>query len=85
MVARVTTPKPPMKIPSAMTEWPKGDQYVAVSTTVKPVTQTAEIAVKRISMKGARSVEAVAMGSARSEVIKAMSMTKTINASRAGE
>ena len=50
--ASVVIPKPPICTRAAMTTWPKGDQYVAVSTVVRPTTQTAEVAVKNAVSSG---------------------------------
>ena len=36
-----------------ITSWPKLDQYWAVSSIIRPVTQTAEVAVKTAVSKGA--------------------------------
>ena len=47
--AAVTTPMPPIWIRNRMTACPKGDQWVTVSRTTSPVTQTAEVAVNRQS------------------------------------
>ena len=58
--ASVMTPRPPTTMPAAMTACPKGDQYDAVSTVVRPVTHTADTAVKSTSTKGAGSSEAEA-------------------------
>ncbi|CAH0319459.1 hypothetical protein SRABI128_04815 [Microbacterium sp. Bi128] len=44
--ARVKVPRPPTKMPTRITSWPKKDQCTAVETTVSPVTQTADAAVK---------------------------------------
>ncbi len=38
-----------------MTNWPKADQYVAVSCIMSPVTQTAEVEVNNASEKGVAS------------------------------
>ena len=49
--ASVIMPRPPTAAPAIMTAWPKGDQAVAVSTVVSPVTQTAEVVVNRASTR----------------------------------
>ena len=41
------TPSPPIWISRRITACPNSDQYVAVSCTMSPVTQTAEVAVNR--------------------------------------
>jgi hypothetical protein len=43
------TPRPPICIKIRITIWPKSDQYAAVSLTIRPVTQTADVAVKKAS------------------------------------
>ena len=48
-VAMVRTPMPPICSAKKMTVLPKGDQWVAISTVVKPVTAMAEVAVKNAS------------------------------------
>ena len=50
--ATVMTPMPPIWMRMRMTAWPNSDQWVAVSCTTRPVTQTAEVAVKRAWWKG---------------------------------
>ena len=50
--ANVMMPKPPTWIRARMMTWPNGVQYVAVSTTVSPVTQTADVAVKAAIRNG---------------------------------
>ena len=60
--AMVTTPMPPIWMSRRMTPWPKGDQNWAVSWTTRPVTQVAEVAVKRASRKGALWPVRVAAG-----------------------
>ena len=47
-------PKPPTWISPMMTTWPNGDQYVAVSTVVSPVTHTAETLVNAAVSTGGR-------------------------------
>lgn len=46
VVVMVINPRPPTCINSIMTTLPKRVQWVPVSTTASPVTQTAEVAVK---------------------------------------
>ena len=50
--ASVRVPRPPTKMPTRMTSWPKKDQCTAVETTVRPVTQTADTAVNRAWCNG---------------------------------
>ena len=83
--ARVMTPRPPTAMASAMTPWPKIDQWVAVSTVVSPVTHTAETAVKKTSTKATGSSSAAAKGRLSRAVTMTMMMLKTARASRAGE
>ena len=60
-------PIPPIWISNKMTVFPKNVKVVAVSTTVSPVTQTAEAAVNSASINGSRPwVEDT--GSAKSRV-----------------
>ena len=47
-------PKPPIWMSSRITTCPNGLQWVAVSTTTRPVTQAALVAVKSASMKRRR-------------------------------
>ena len=51
-VTTTTTPSPPIWIKKRMTACPKKDQCVAVSYTIKPVTQEAEVEVKGAFRKG---------------------------------
>ncbi len=46
-VVKVMMPSPPNWKRRSSTPWPRGVNQVAVSTTVRPVTQTALVAVKR--------------------------------------
>ena len=78
------TPSPPIMMPRAMTVCPKGDQWVAVSTVVSPVTQTADTAVKRTSTKDAGLSATEAKGSRRRAVMTMMMRAKTMRARRAG-
>src|SRR5690606_34517806 len=64
---------------------PKPDQYVAVDTVVRPVTHTAETAVKSASTNGARSPVCVAAGSESRAATTATIPAKTSSASRAGD
>ena len=48
-----------------ITTWPKGLQYVPVSTTARPVTQTAEVLVNSAVRNGAPSPATTANGSIR--------------------
>ena len=61
--ATVTTPMPPIWISSRITACPNTDQWVAVSYTIRPVTQTAEVEVNRQSRKGVTVPALLEMGS----------------------
>ena len=45
--ASVSTPMPPIFTPMKMTTLPNGDQWVAMSTVARPVTQIDDTAVKK--------------------------------------
>ena len=45
-------PSPPINISRSIIIFPNPDQYVAVTSTVNPVTVIAEVAVNKASMKG---------------------------------
>src|SRR5690606_41063285 len=62
----------------------KGDQVEAVSTTVKPVTQTAEVAVKRASRMETGRPSWAAAGRLRRTVPARMAPTKPNTRVRAG-
>ena len=83
--ASVNVPRPPTKMPIRMISWPKKDQWTAVDTTVRPVTQTAETAVKSAWWIGVKSPVAEAAGSASSPVNRTITTTNALRASRAGE
>jgi hypothetical protein len=72
-------------MPTRMMAWPKEDQYTPVGTVVRPVTHTAEVAVNRASMNGARSPLAVAAGRLSRAVKMRITPAKTVSASRAGD
>ena len=82
--ARVMTPRPPIMMPRAMTAWPKMVHELAVSIVVKPVTHTADTAVKRTSTKAMGRSGTVAKGRESKAVIVAMIKAKTPRARRAG-
>src|SRR5687768_12149400 len=52
-VAAAPNPIPPSWSSTYITPMPKGDQYDPVSTTASPVTDTAEVEVKRALLKEA--------------------------------
>lgn len=72
-------------MPIRMTSCPKKDQWVAVETTVNPVTQTLETAVNMAWWSGVGSPEAEDAGSDRSPVKSRMTKEKATSARRAGE
>ena len=65
-----TTPKPPIWIRIRITISPKSVQWVAVSWTTRPVTQVAEVLVKRASRKDVCSPALVENGRERRMVPK---------------
>lgn len=81
----VTIPRPPTWMPARITTCPAVDQWVAVSTVVRPVTDTAEVAVKTASCRWAGTPEAVAHGINRSTVKTAIAPANARSADRAGE
>jgi hypothetical protein len=62
MLARVMYPRPPAWISSMITTWPKKEKWTGVSSTIKPVTHTAEVDVKRASMNRVPCPETVESG-----------------------
>ncbi len=50
-VEKVMIPSPPNWNRTRITAWPNGVKYVAVSWTIRPVTQTPDVAVKRASTR----------------------------------
>ncbi len=87
MLAIVSTPMPPICIARMMTTLPKGDQCVAMSTVVRPVTQMAETAVNTASASGVPPVPlpARAIGRVSSSVVMRMRTVKMRIANRAGD
>ncbi len=77
-------PSPPTWISSSITTWPNGDQYVPVSTTARPVTQTHEVAVKSAVRNGALLSPALANGSTSSAVPIAITVANEYAMSRSG-
>ena len=59
-------PSPPNNIRVNMIPCPKELQYVAVSSTVRPVTVTAEVEVKKATSRGVNPPLLLAIGRARS-------------------
>ncbi len=74
----VIIPKPPACISNKITVFPKRDQYVAVSLTIRPVTHTAEVAVNKASMKAVGFPEAVAWGK-ESKIVPMLTINKKPN------
>src|SRR5687767_7061862 len=75
-VADAPNPTPPNWIIPRIAAWPNVDQYEPVSTTTRPVTQTAEVAVKRATLNGGDEPLAVETGSIRSKVPSAITPAK---------
>jgi hypothetical protein len=69
-------PKPPSWMSTRMVPSPKPDQYVGVSTTTRPVTHAADVAVKTAVRNGAPPGALVATGSRSASVPRAMMPTK---------
>ncbi len=80
----VMIPKPPTWISPRMTTSPKPDQYVGVSTTVRPVTQTALVAVKTATRSGACPPSARDTGSMSRTVPTATARAKAATTTWAG-
>jgi hypothetical protein len=75
IVENVMIPSPPSWIRTKMTICPKSVKRVAVSATTSPVTQMAEVDVKRASIKERRP-ETLQKGSIRSKVPTRMAPAK---------
>ena len=72
----VITPIPPIWISVMMTPCPKSDQYAAVSFTISPVTQVADVAVNSASENEVIPRPFDEMGSISSSVPSIMSTKK---------
>ena len=83
--ARVRVPRPPTKMPTRMTSWPKKDQCTAVDTTVRPVTQTADTAVNMAWCSGVKSPVAEDTGRDSRAVNTRITTPNADSARRAGE
>ena len=70
--AAMMMPNPPVWIKARMTTWPNTDQWVAVSRTTRPVTQVAEVAVKRAVSNEVAAPLRDEMGSIKSIVPRAI-------------
>ena len=64
----VMNPKPPTWISARIAIWPNGLQYVPVSTTTRPVTQTADVAVNSAVTGWVQVPAADEIGSVRTAV-----------------
>ena len=84
-VEAVMKPSPPSWMSTRMVTCPSGFQYVPVSRTTRPVTQTAEVAVKRASTRGVHCPETDARGDIRMSVPMAMSRAKPRTRTADGE
>ena len=71
-------PNPPICIIDIMTNWPKRLQWRYVSTTARPVTQVAEVDVKRQVRKDVTSPDFEDMGSMSRNVPVRMTMLNPI-------
>ena len=81
----MSTPIPPMLTPMKMMALPSGENVLAMSTVLSPVTQMVDTAVKTASASGSRRPSVEAAGRDSSAVNTRMSDTKTSTANRAGE
>ena len=77
-------PKPPIWNISRITTCPKPDQYVPVSTTTRPVTATALVAVKKAVISGGCSPLVVASGFHKSNVPIMIAVANSSGISRTG-
>ncbi len=82
--AEIMIPNPPIWISSMMTTWPNPVQCVAVSTTVSPVTQTADVAVNSASKKFVTDPERDEIGSMSNPVPSSVATAKAATTLRAG-
>lgn len=80
----VMIPKPPTWIRARIAPSPKSLQYVPVSTTVSPVTQTADVDVKRAVTKSADVSASEASGRASSTAPITTTAAKAMTTVRAG-
>lgn len=77
-------PKPPTWNRVRITPSPKPLQYVPVSTTTRPVTQTAEVEVKSAVTKSAEEPFSLATGSISRTVPSRITVPKAVTTVRAG-
>lgn len=80
----VNNPRPPTLTAEIIKNKPNGDQNWPLSTVVKPVTVTADVATKNASTKGAASGPRVAAGNDNNHVNNAINVENRINVKRAG-
>ena len=78
------TPRPPIWIKRATTVRPNTVKCSAVSTTIRPVTQTALVEVKRASVKLTSAPGCIDMGSSRRKVPHRMTKKKPMVIRRPG-
>ena len=83
-VANVMMPNPPTWMSAMITVCPNGDQYVAVSTVVRPVTHTAETVVKAAVSTGGRVGPGVEYGSESRTVPTTIAARNASGTMRAG-
>ncbi|MGP5731971.1 hypothetical protein [Arthrobacter rhombi] len=79
------TPKPPIWIRARMTTWPKPVQYVGVSTVMRPVTHTDDVAVNKASKASAPPGPRLEIGSISSTVPMTSAVKKPATIAKAGE
>ena len=83
-VVKVTIPRPPNWISARITPCPKGVQKVPVSTTIKPVTQEAEVAVNRVVKKSVKVPERLQTGRVSTKAPANINRAKLETMTRAG-
>ena len=81
---KLMMPRPPSWMSTMMTAWPKGVQYVPVSSNTSPVRETAKVAVKSAGRNGVHCGTLAEIGSIKSTVPTRMSRIKPAAVSRAG-
>lgn len=77
-------PKPPSWMSARMTHWPKCVQYEPVSSTMSPVSDTAEVAVKNAGRNGVQCGTCAEMGNMSNSVPVKMRAINPTAVSRAG-
>ncbi len=80
----VMIPNPPIWMSTRITTWPNGDQWVAVSTTTRPVTHTALVAVNTASSSDVDRPGVCDTGSINNALPITMRVTKASTTTRAG-